>query len=55
VEIKMATEKKTSSSKAVKKPAAAPRKAPAPVAAKAEANVLGRRKVLVGTVVSDKM
>jgi len=57
VEIKMATEKKATSSKAAKKPAAAPKKAAPAVSApaKVEANVLGRRKVLVGTVVSDKM
>lgn len=54
----MGTEKKKSVSKAPLK-AFAPRKAPqagsaAPQSKKVE-NVLGRRKVLVGTVVSDKM
>ncbi|NDD90821.1 30S ribosomal protein S17 [bacterium] len=54
----MATEKKTSTSKAAKKPAAAPVVKQAKKASaekKVESNVLGRRKELVGTVVSDKM
>jgi small subunit ribosomal protein S17 len=51
----MATEKKAISSKTVKKPAVAKKAATAPSSAETPANVMGRRKVLVGTVVSDKM
>ena len=45
----MAIEKKATVSRAAKKPAAVT------PAKKVEGNILGRRKVLVGTVVSDKM
>ena len=53
----MATEKKIGSSKSVKKAAVvAPKAAPrSSTPLKADANLLGRRKILVGTVVSDKM
>ncbi len=54
----MATDKKATSSKTAKKPVAPAAKkvvsTPAP-GVRAGTNVLGRRKVLVGTVVSDKM
>ncbi|MEN9724112.1 MAG: hypothetical protein RJB38_2098, partial [Pseudomonadota bacterium] len=53
----MATEKKTTKSKVAKAPASSVVKKTAAVVVETaeKPNVLGRRKVLVGTVVSDKM